>query len=265
MKASLHLHTRLREGKTVLGSTYFSAPFKLADISQRGLPGCRAMIMNASPGVLDGDHYDIQVAMDTGTSLQLETQAYQRIFKMQGRASQTMEVRMEEDCCLTYIPHPSVPHRAAHFTGINKIYLEKSCTLAWGEVLTPGRQLQGEAFSFRHYQSSTEIFQEGKLVVKDNLVITPSTINPLGMGQLEGFSHQASFLWLSPEGYEGNYQEKLAQKLAAFTGIRWGISQLPVPGLLVRMVGHKGEQLFTCIQQLAVLVQPQSKTFAHAF
>lgn len=264
MKASLHLHTRLREGKTVLGSTYFTAPFKLADISQRGLPGCRAMIMNASPGVLDGDHYDIRVNMDAGTSLQIETQAYQRIFQMQGSATQQMEVRMERDCCLTYIPHPSVPHRAAHFTGINKIYLSENCRLAWGEVLTPGRQLQGEAFSFRQYQSITEVFQDGKLVVKDNLVITPGTINPLGMGQLEGYSHQASFLWLSPEGYQEKYQEELAQKLAAFTTISWGITQLPVPGLLVRMIGHKGEQLFTCLQQLSALVQPHSKTIAHA-
>lgn len=258
MKASLYLHTRLREGKTVLYNTFFSAPFKLADISQRGLPGCRAMVMNASPGVLDGDHYDIRVKMDASTSLRLETQAYQRIFQMEGKASQNLEIRMERECSFTYIPHPSVPHRAAHFTGNHKIYLEKSSTLVWGEVLTPGRQLHGEAFSFRHYQSSTEIFQEGKLVVKDNLVISPETINPLALGQLEGYSHQASFLWLSPKGYELECQAALVQTLESCSGISWGITQLPVPGLLVRMVGHKGEQLFSLLQHLAALVQTQN-------
>ena len=43
--------------------------------------------------------------------------------------------------------------------------------------------------------------------------------------------------------------------LSGFEEITFGISMLPVNGLIFRLLGFKGEQLFNCNNKLAALIQ----------
>ncbi len=172
---------------------------------------------------------------------------------------------MAEGSRLTYLPHPTVPHEGARFKAINKVYLQDNCRLIWGEVLTPGRGLQGEQFRYHSFQSRTELFIADRLAVKENLLIRPGSFDPMALGFLEGYSHQAGLLFLDPCGWDAAFQDILLQYLSSVSGIKFGVSRLPVPGLSVRILGNKGELLFDCLKALAVAldsVSIQTKVYA---
>src|SRR5204862_1577227 len=127
------------------------------------------MMMCSSPGILDNDDYEIKISLDEDCKVQLHTQSYQRLFQMQTGAKQCTEVHLKEGASLVYLPHPAVPHAQSIFTSINKIYLSKKSSLIWGEILTCGRQLKAEVFTFSKYHNITEVCMEGRLIIKENL------------------------------------------------------------------------------------------------
>jgi hypothetical protein len=70
MRSELHIQAALRNQRTFLKSTYHTTPFKIADITEdRTQNTLRLMIMNSSPGILDGDDYQIKIDVAEGSSL----------------------------------------------------------------------------------------------------------------------------------------------------------------------------------------------------
>jgi urease accessory protein len=213
--------------------------------------------------VLDGDVYHFKISVAAGGSLQFHTQSYQRLFHMQNGAVQHMEIEVGDGASFCFLPHPTVPHRNASFTATNAIYLSQQCRLVWGEVLTCGRKESGEAFTFSKYGSRTEIYLHGRLVVKENLLLQPSVMNVNGIGQWEGYTHQATLIYMQEDIPVTQLIESIHEWLQQQEEFCFGITALPVSGLLVRLLGYKGEALYNCLQQLAALL-PQSYHPAYA-
>lgn len=191
--------------------------------------------------------------VEAGASLQLHTQSYQRLFQMKKGAEQRMNIHVKEAATFIYLPHPAVPHAASVFTGINHIFLSNNSTLLWGEIITCGRQVMNESFAFSKYHNLTEIFLNDKLVIRENLFMQPSRNNLQSIGQLEGFTHQASLTWVTNE----NPEEKtklLLEFLALQPSVEYGVSKTPVNGFIVRMLGYKAEQLHDCLKAMAALL-----------
>jgi urease accessory protein len=260
MNGELNITVAKKIGCTFLKSVYNTPPFKLADITgNKSAQKLQLMLMSASPGVLDGDEYRIKIDLAECTEVELATQSYQRLFQMKKGAAQTMDVHMADHSSFTYLPHPVVPHKLSFFTTRNRIFLSAHCTLIWGEVLTCGRQLNGETFSFTRYHNKTEIFLQGRLVVKENLFLQPATIDISGMGLMEGYTHQASFIFLNGNAPVREIYTEISELLNSELDLSFGVSMLPINGLSVRLLGSRGEQLHDCLKKMAQLVQ--SKPF----
>ncbi len=214
------------------------------------------MLMSSSPGILDADEYDIKIEVEQNATLHLHTQAYQRLFRMKLGASQQMEVHLQDASSFCFLPHPTVPHEQAVFTSKNYFYLGNACRLVYAEIITCGRKLNNEAFLFSKYHSITQVFLNNKLVIKENLLMQPALINANTIGQLEGYTHQASMIFLLPDADIKKLQEELIELLSTEKNIDAGISLLQVNGLIIRLLGNGAEQLFNCLQRInAVLPQ----------
>jgi urease accessory protein len=262
MNGVLHIRTGKKNDRTILESVYNTPPFKLVDVTaDRAAHKRQLMIMSASPGILDGDVYNIKVELAEDTSAEIKTQSYQRLFQMKKGAAQNMDVFMADNSSLSYLPHPVVPHKSSSFSAHNRIFLSANCSLIWGEVLTCGRQLNGETFSFTRYHNKTEIFLKGKLVVKENLFLQPGAMNISGMGQMERYTHQASFIYMDEKADIQELYTKISERLNCEPGVCSGVSMLPLKGLSVRMLGYKGEQLFDCLHQIAQIVQSKTSVY----
>lgn len=251
LKARVDIETALQNGRTILKHSFCDAPFKIADVTEdRRQKELRLMLMCSSPGVLDEDEYCFNVCIGGKSSLVLQTQSYQRIFQMKKGAVQNTNVHLGEGASLVYLPHPSVPHKASVFTARARIHLSKDCTLVWGEVISCGRKLNNEVFQFSSYHSVTEIFLNGRLAIKENLLLKPDEMNLGGIGQMEGFTHGATFICLNETVSVAEAMEKMVEALQPHEGITFGVSALPVNGFMVRLLGHKAEQLFDLLKSL---------------
>ena len=253
MLSELQIATAGRDNKTYLKHCYFTRPFKVADISGQRGAGLHLTLMSASPGILDGDEYEMEVVVAPGNQLHLYTQSYQRIFQMQGGARQRFSVTLGAGSSFYYLPHPSVPHENAVFSGHNKIRMAKDSRLIWGEIITCGRKLSGEIFRCRHFQSVTEIYVEEQLVFKDVTLLEPATIPAGVLGQWEGFTHQASLYWYDSEEDMTAMAAGIHDLLAAEPGIRAGVSRTGAGALLLRVLGQGGEQLYQLFKKIALL------------
>jgi urease accessory protein len=260
MNASVLIQVATHNDSSFLKQAYAEPPFRVANVTETRNPEqLELMLMSSSPGVLDEDCYNINIGLDENTALHLTTQSYQRLFSMKKGATQNMVVGMAKGSSLVYLPHPVVPHESAVFRASNKIYVSESCNLIWAEILTCGRKLNGERFLFSFYHTVTEIFLNNKLVVKENLRMAPGRIETGVIGQLEGFTHQASLICLSPSCLINEKKEEILVYLATQKDILSGVTTAPVNGLIIRLLGNRAEQLFDCVKKIAGLINFTAK------
>jgi urease accessory protein len=251
LTSKLYLQTLYALGRTFLEKSFCTPPFKLADITLRpGEEELHLMIMSSSPGVLEGDQLEMNISLGERSSVRLETQSYQRLFRMQSGATQAVKITLGKAARLVYLPHPVVPHEQADFTTACKIFLQNDSILIWGEILTCGRNLNGEIFRFTKYHSITEIYVDYKKIVRENLLLTPFLVNMFSMGQWEGFTHQASLFFIHEKINVAEVKQALIN-YQQMEDISFGCTSLSGSGMLIRMLGHKAEILHQHLKDIA--------------
>jgi urease accessory protein len=261
MISNLHIVAACKNNKTYLKNSFCTSPFKIGNITEDKTKSLmRLMLMSSSPGILDSDNYEIKIKIEEEAHLQLTTQGYQRIFTMQNQASQTINIILANNASFCYLPHPTVPHKNSSYKSTNNIYLKENHDLIWSEIITCGRKLSNETFMFTRYHSTTNIYLNERLAVRENLLIEPHKTNVAAIGQLEGYTHQSSMLYLNNEADCGYLMQNCLELLSAIEGIEYGISELPVRGFTIRLLGHKGEQLFEIQNRLALIIAGEPAT-----
>jgi urease accessory protein len=110
--------------------------------------------------------------------------------------------------------------------------------------------LNGEFFKFSRFHNLTEVFLNQKLIIRENLLIEPAHIDMSAMGQLEGFTHQASMIYLHEDADATHLTAMIHQLLSVETGIEFGVSAAPVNGVIVRIMGMGAEQLMDCLRRI---------------
>jgi urease accessory protein len=253
MISELQITAGARHNTTYLQHSYFTRPFKVANISGKNAAVLHLVIMTASPGVLDKDLYEIRVELAEGAQLHLYTQSYQRIFNMQQGAKQQFQVKMGSGSSLCYLPHPSVPHEDSIFEGYNRISLGKDCRLLWGEIITCGRKLSGEVFRCHLFQSITEVYRDDRLVFKDVTVLQPEKIPATTTGQWEQYTHQAALYWHDETRDMAAMADLINTMLMNEKDIAAGVSQTASGALLLRVLGLGAEQLYRIFKSVAAL------------
>lgn len=256
MNCKLTILAGYKNGKSYLKDSFFTRPFRVAD---SGLyeedDGLYLMLMNSSPGILDTDEYELSIDLEENCRLQVESQSYQRLFHMKTGARQKMSVQLGRNCTFSYVPHPVVPHENSNFKNHTLIKMEDDCDLILSEIITCGRKLCGEVFRFSRFQNLTEVFHRGRLILKDNIVLEPE-VNLLNtIIQLESYTHQATFIFISTKKKTTYpFIQCVHDKLSLEKGVIFGISEMAENGFVLRVLGNGGEQLYDCFQDLKKLL-----------
>ena len=262
MTSNVYIRTGLNQTITILKESYCTQPFKIVNITEdKKSEPLHLMLKAASPGILDGDEYVIRIDLEEGSSLQLQTQSYQRLFSMKKSASQLLEVCIKEFSNFCFIGHPIVPHKDSSFYSKNKLHLsEKNCTLTWGEILTCGRKLNGEVFQYSSFQNITEIFIDSKIILRENVCIDPINNSVQGIGKMEGYSHQATLIHLNDQINVTQIKKEITEWLITQPDILYGITSTPINGFILKILGNKGEQLYEILNSLNdIFIKPKKK------
>lgn len=252
MIAQMQIEVGLRDGISYLKNSYCETPFKLANITEdKKDPLLKLMLMSASPGLLNRDVFHTNIQLAAATQLQLHTQSYQRLFTMQESARIQLDVSLETGSAFCYLPHPTVPHKRSNVKTENHIYLKEDCSLIFGEILSCGRKLNGEVFELSSFHSTTHIYQNNKLVLKENVLLNPAMVPVTTMGQLGDFTHQATLIYLHPDADIAGLINLIREKLASHTSLKVGVSATPINGLLLRILAQQSEILFDTLKEVA--------------
>jgi urease accessory protein len=255
LNSSLHIKAGFKNGRTYLKESYATHPYKVANVTEdKSADLLKLMLMSSSPGVLDNDKYEFEIDVEANAKLVLTTQGYQRLFAMKSGASQKVIIKVGDDGCFTYLPHPGVPHEGSDFSSDNTIHLAEKHKLLWSEITTCGRKLSGEEFKFRRYKNMTDIYIKDRLIVRENVLLEPSKRKIHSIGQLENYSHQSSLLYLCNNARIEQLVEECNELLLMEDGIIFGVSRLAVNGLVIRMLGYKGEQLYNLHNALSEII-----------
>lgn len=252
MICNLDIKVAQREGKSYLKDAYVTQPFRIVPVGQyRKDNAAYLMMMSSSPGLLDGDDHRIQIDIDLKAKLQLQSQAYQRLFKMKNASHQTLTVKMAEGSCFSYVPHPIVPQESSTFYSRNEIYMEKGCQLLMSEIITCGRKLSGEIFKYNHFQNLIEVYHEGRLLLKDNVLLQPEIMPLQELGLFEGYTHQGTLLYLNTKGISvKELIEEFYEMYHEQSDMEFGISELQKDGFIIRLLGKGGEQLYNIFKNI---------------
>lgn len=264
MRSDLRLLVNSSNGKSFVKDLFVDKPFRVVSVGQYvNDPALHLMMMSVSPGILDGDDYNMNIHVSQNALLELETQSYQRIFKMDGHATQDMTITLDEGASFTFIPHPVVPHLRSSFINKTRVYRHSNSTFVMSEIITCGRKLSGEYFQYELFQNLLEVFDEkGRLVLKDNVLLQPQYMPLLETGMLEGYSHQGSFVFLCTSSNDASILiEEIFEKFNEREEVVIGISQLGTPGFILRALGNSGEMLMDLFGEVKAMVIYPKKSF----
>lgn len=237
---TLRLNVENRFGKTVAKNVYFQGALKLMRPVYHDDSGQVCYyIINPGGGYLDGDHYKMEFTLEEEAKMTLTTQSATKVYKTpKSHAFQETEIVMKPGSYLEYIPDPLIAYRDARYKQKNIIRMDKSATLLYSDIITPGWSPDGKEFSYEEIKLLNEIYVDDELAVFDHVKLTPPSQKMDGIGNMEGFTHLGSMIVIG-EKTNNQLLDRLYQVINANTDkYTAGISMLPVPGFTIRVLAN---------------------------
>ena len=87
----------------------------------------------------------------------------------------------------------------------------------------------------------------------------PALVDVNAIGQLEGYTHQATLIYLNEKAAIKTLIKEITEFLSIQNEIAFGITAAPKNGLITRLLGYKAEQLFDCLNTIAALHLTKNK------
>ncbi|WP_026556236.1 urease accessory protein UreD [Arthrobacter sp. 35W] len=203
------------------------------------------VVVNPGGAYLGGDRYGIDVDVQPEARLLLTTQSATKIYRTPGsRARQDMRLKLAPGSAVEFMPDQLIAYEGASYLQHTVVEMDSTASLVMAEVVTPGWSPDGRLFRYDTVRLRTDIWVDGRLVVLDNLQITPGSGSPVdGMAFMEHYTHLGSLLVIDAR-VDAALVEELHALLAPMDPAgQLGISLLEGPGLVVRALSTATEPL----------------------
>ena len=240
--------------RTVMAESFFRVPLQVMK-PRYDESGCACVyLLSPTGGVVQGDHYQIEVTLAVDTHVTLTTQAATKVYAMplQG-ATQLMQVQVGENAIFEYLPDSTILFRDANFSQDISLFLERGAKAVLQEIVMPGRLARGEMLAFTQYQSRIEASDSDGLLLYDTCRIQPKRQAYLtGPGVLEEYACWGS--WYLVGDSEVPQWEVLCEFAEPFLNQPpksiGGLSQLGKGGIAIRMLAHNAEAIQSTFQTI---------------
>lgn len=259
MESQVHLLLKESKGRTIIDRIYYSPPMRPIDIGQieKYQQPLYMMLTSSSPGMLNGDKYEIIIEQGDNTALKLSSQSYLQLMYSEEPCIQDTYVYLGKNSVISYIAKPMVAHKNAKFSGNTILEIESSSQCLWGEILSMGRKHMGELFEFTFLNSNLEIYLENQMIFKD-LLYFDKNMDLCSFGYLEGYSHcgmlvlffQDEHVKVIVEDFLQNHnQTKLSSTLVSAAYSEWHPN-----GIVIRALAQGGEDISQIFNEIGDLV-----------
>lgn len=177
---------------------YCTSPIKIAKTFPAGRE-LRVMLMDASPGMLAGDRYELDWEVQAGAHLSVTNQGFTKVHPSQAGqgASSAARYRLGTDARVEAMMNPTMLYKDACFDNRTVVELGQGAVWMQGEVLCPGRALRGEAFEYERLDNRLTVYYDSELIHHQRQLILPGSHRIASPGAWRDYSHIGSFFIFS--------------------------------------------------------------------
>lgn len=227
---------------TQLADAAWRAPLKLAKTFQddHGLSAC---VMDASPGLLAGDNYELKFQLDENARVQLSNQGFARVHPSRERpASLTQHLKVASGAWCELFFEPTLLYRDAFLRAQTTIEVERGGTLLWGEYWGAGRIARGEVWQFFGLDARCSATYNQQLAYFSNTRLRPHEQNPRAIGAFGDCTHWGTVLCIS-ERANANLRDVWREILRDFPSVQSGASLTIHGGVVALLMGTRAYDL----------------------
>ncbi|RYL89307.1 urease accessory protein UreD [Sporolactobacillus sp. THM7-4] len=235
----LELTFEKKKNKTIASNIYFHGALKVIRPQyDRDSDQIKYILVNLGGGYLQGDQYDIRLSLKRNAEVYLTTQAATKIYKSdKDGVSQHTKIQMENCSVLEYVPDPIIPYKDSYYRQVQNIEMDHSCSLFLSGILTSGYDPNNVKFPFKQIDLTTKIIYDNQLKVFDRLHFFKE--DPMKSGELMGnFTHLGTIVVIYPSFHKSDLN-LLRKLLPQNDELISGVTQLPIPGLMIRLLGYR--------------------------
>ena len=172
-KAKLHLKFVEENHKTVLKQRSHQGPLQ---VQKAFYPetngGCHVYILHPPGGVVGGDSFDIKIEVDSNAKVLVTTPAAGKFYRSAGdEAYQQQTITVADHGVLEWFPSENIFFPGAKVKLETRVDLSRESHFIGWDILCLGRPAVGETFSQGQLTQKFEIFQNGRPIRLDRLLV----------------------------------------------------------------------------------------------
>ena len=235
-------------GRSVVVRQVANSPLRL--LAPRGCPGQAAWIFTSTfgGGLLGGDHIDLAIRAERGSTVLLGTQASTKVYGANASRSarQSLNVDLDAEATAIVLPDPVTCFAGASYRQDVTVQLGPGASVVILDWFTSGRKARGERWAFGRYESRLELRAEQRTLFRDALVLDQKDGPLAGNARMGRCDCYATVLLAGPR------LKTAAADLLAWTaarpaepadGLAFSASPAAADGAVLRVAGAGTEQV----------------------
>ena len=240
-------------GKTIVTKQFSQVPLQFQRVlyPENSLPEMAYLyVISPSGGILQGDRFRTDVLLKNKAIAHMTTQGATSIYSMNSNfASQILNITLDENCYLEYIPDQIIPFKNSRYYQKVNLKVHNNSTLIYSEILTPGRVAMGESFEYDICYLRTHCKnQDKKIRFLENTKIEPKKQRMKDFGILGEYSILGTIYILTRKDDVIELENTINKDIKNTEIVSVGTSILPdESGLVIRILGKKTENVFDVI------------------
>lgn len=243
-------------GKTVVTKQFSQVPLQIqrALYLENSLPGMAYLyVISTSGGILQGDRYRTDILLKNNATAHITTQGATRIYSMNANsASQILNITVNENCYLEYIPDQIIPYKNSRYYQKVNLEVDDDSTLIYSEILTPGRVAMEESFEYDICYLRTHCKnQDGKMRILENTKIEPKKQKLKDFGILGEYNIVGTVYIVTRKKDVIDLENIINEYIKDKNLVSVGTSILPdESGIIIRILGTKTDIIFDVIYKI---------------
>jgi urease accessory protein len=191
-RGSLRLGFEAEKGATHVSEQAMRAPLRCVRAFALATGECVLQLLHVGPGVMAGDHLELDVRVGAGARVVLIAQSAAKLHAMDdaGHAEAHVRLRVAAGGRLEYHPGLTIPYARSSFTQRLDVDLEQGARFLHLERWSAGRIARGERHAYRRVSSRVRVSVDGVSVYRDALELEGARGDAIGV--FEGHAYLAS-------------------------------------------------------------------------
>ncbi len=218
-------------GRSHIARQSFRAPMHL---SKPWLEGDTLIVhlVNQTAGLLAGDIIETRIKIESGARLLVTAPSASRAHRTDsGEIALRQNFHVANNAWLEVFPDLFIPQAGTTCRQHTRIELDSGASLLFIDTLAPGRVASGESFQFTSLDWRTDLFVDGKLLVRERSLLQPGAPNLLALRSVFPNAYYGTIYLVTP------LLEPLDELLALQSDTLWiGLSPLQPGSLCLKLL-----------------------------